>query len=56
MTPQNSLRVNVVCIIIAPAYMISRNQDIIKILQELRLPLRNRQNKTQKTKSSKLSQ
>lgn len=33
MASQNSLGVNIVSIIIAPTYMISRNQDIIKILQ-----------------------
>lgn len=33
MASQNSLGVNIVSIIITPTYMISRNQDIIKILQ-----------------------
>jgi len=32
MTPQDSLLVNIVRIILAPVYMISRNQYIIKIL------------------------
>ena len=35
MTPQDSLRVNIVRIIVAPAYMVSRNQYVIKILQRL---------------------
>lgn len=37
MAPQNSLSINIICIIITPAYMISRNQYIIKILQEVDL-------------------
>ena len=35
MTPQNSLGVDIVGIIVTPAYMINRNQDIIEILQGL---------------------
>ena len=34
-TPQDSLRINVVCIIVTPTDVIRRNQNIIKILQEV---------------------
>ena len=54
MTPQNSLSVNIVCIIITPAYMISRNQDIIKILQEVHLQLQKWTKQKRKCKKFKI--
>lgn len=34
MAPQNCLRVDIIRVIVAPAYMISRNKDIIKVLHD----------------------
>jgi hypothetical protein len=38
MTSQDSLTINIVCVIVTPAYMVSRDQHVIKVLQEATLP------------------
>jgi len=38
MTSQDSLTINIVCVIVTPAYMVSRDQHVIKVLQEVTLP------------------
>jgi hypothetical protein len=32
MTSQDSLTINIVCVIVTPAYMVSRDQHVIKVL------------------------